>query len=97
MNGGSRGWSFTLILLGMLSLSSFGGPFLILVVVMGGESRRWPPDRPIEWIVMTGVVAIEVVLIVACLTVSWWRRPFWAPSPAHHSEPESPGGSAASS
>jgi hypothetical protein len=36
-------------LLGGLTCASFGGPFVILVVVSGGGSARWPPDRPVEW------------------------------------------------
>ncbi len=38
------------VLLGAMTLVSFGGPFVILVVVRGGPSARWPPDRPVEWI-----------------------------------------------
>ena len=33
-----------------MTVVSFGGPFLILVVVRGGASADWPPDRAIEWI-----------------------------------------------
>ena len=38
------------VLLGAMTFASFGGPFVILVVVRGGSSARWPPDRPVEWV-----------------------------------------------
>ncbi len=88
MNG-LRGWPFALTLLGTLSLASFGGPFLILLVVMGGESNRWPPDRSIEWIVTGAVVALELVLLVACVTIRWWGRPFLDPTPDPSPVPKS--------
>ncbi len=38
------------ILLGLMTVLCFGGPFLIAVLLWGGERSGWPPDRPIEWI-----------------------------------------------
>ncbi len=61
-------------MLGGLTLVSFGGPFVILGVVKGGESERWPPDRPVEWIVLGAVIALHLTLFFTCLTVGWWRR-----------------------
>ena len=45
-----------LCLLLAMTLVSFGGPFVILVVLRGGTSAEWPPDRPVEWVaVVTGL------------------------------------------
>ena len=62
-------------LLGALSVVCFGGPFAILVVVGGGASARWPPDRPLEWITIALVFGLFVTLFIACLTLGWWHRP----------------------
>ena len=58
-----------------MSLVSFGGPFLVLVVVRGGASPDWPPDRPLEWFTIALVLVLFVVLFVACLTNGWWFPP----------------------
>jgi hypothetical protein len=60
-------------LLGLLTLACFGGPFFLLVV-RGGERGDWPPDRPIEWIVVALVFAITAGLFVACITLGLWYR-----------------------
>ncbi len=62
-------------LLGALSLVCFGGPFLVLVVVRGGASPGWPPDRPLEWITIALVFGLFFILFLACLTLSWWHPP----------------------
>ncbi len=95
MSGGSQGWLFSLVLLGALTLGSLGGPLLILVVVMGGASGGWPPDRPVEWIVAVGVVVVEILLLAGCLTVGWWGRPFLARSRPRDSARGPSGGPAA--
>jgi hypothetical protein len=58
-------------LLGLLTLACFGGPFALLVV-RGGPSGDWPPDRPVEWIVIAAVLLAVLALFVACVTVGWW-------------------------
>jgi len=63
------------VLLGAMSLVSFGGPFLILVVVQGGASPYWPPDRTVEWITIGVVLGLFAVLFVACITLGWWYPP----------------------
>lgn len=63
------------VLLLAMSLVSFGGPFLILGVVRGGESPRWPPDRPIEWAVIGVILVLLMSLFAACVTIRIWYRP----------------------
>jgi hypothetical protein len=64
-----------LVLLGLLSVATFAGPFLILLVIRGGARRDWPPDRPVEWVVFSAVCAAVVLLMAACLIAGLWARP----------------------
>ncbi len=62
-------------LLGAMSLVSFGGPLVIFLVLRGGRSPDWPPDRAIEWVVVSFVIVLAVALFVACLSFgSWYSR-----------------------
>ena len=63
------------VLLLAMSVVSFGGPFLIVGVLRGGESSRLPPDRPVEWLVIGLVFVLFLVLFVACLSIRSWFRP----------------------
>ena len=63
------------VLLAAMTVVSFGGPFVIVGVVRGGDSARWPPDRPIEWLTIGLVLALFLVLFVACVTIRVWYRP----------------------
>ncbi len=58
------------VLLGLLTLATFGGYVLIGYVLRGGASAGWPPDRPIEWGVFAGVTGSVVGLILG-LGVIW--------------------------
>jgi hypothetical protein len=58
-------------LLGLLTLACFGGPFALLIV-RGGPSGDWPPDRAIEWIVIGLVFTLTAALFITCVTVGWW-------------------------
>jgi hypothetical protein len=60
------------LLLGGLTLVSFGGPFAMLVAVRGGSSARWPPDRSVEWVVIGLVCTLALALFCACVSLSWW-------------------------
>lgn len=60
-----------LVLLGLLTLVCFGGPFA-LFVVRGGPNSDWPPDRGVEWIVLAAVLVAAVGLFSACVTIGWW-------------------------
>jgi hypothetical protein len=77
-----------LALLGLLTLACFGGPFA-LFVVRGGPSGDWPPDRPVEWIVIAVVLATVLALFVACVTVGWWYR--WPNRGRGTTRPSEPG------
>jgi hypothetical protein len=66
-------WQYAL--LAALTLVCFGGPFLVMVVVRGGASPEWPPDRPLEWFTIGGVLVLFAVLFLACVTISWWAPP----------------------
>jgi hypothetical protein len=69
----SSSWPYAL--LGAMSLVTFGGPLLVLVVVRGGASPNWPPDRALEWITIAVVLGLFAVLFVACTTMGWWYPP----------------------
>ncbi len=58
-------WPFAL--LGAMSLVTFGGPLVIFVVVRGGASPYWPPDRVIEWITIAVVLVLFAALFLACV------------------------------
>ena len=66
-------WPYAL--LGAMTLITFGGPFLVLVVVRGGASPSWPPDRPLEWFTIALVVVLFTASFVACVTIGWWYAP----------------------
>jgi hypothetical protein len=67
------------VLLGAMTLASFGGPFVILAMVRGGANAGWPPDRPVEWVTIALVFGLVVALFFACVSMGWWypvpRRP----------------------
>ncbi|MFO0950605.1 MAG: hypothetical protein U0835_05525 [Isosphaeraceae bacterium] len=64
-----------LLLLGLMTMLTFAGPFVIYVAVRGGESPDWPPDRPAEWVVFGVVTGAVVALMAACVTVGVWSKP----------------------
>jgi hypothetical protein len=61
------------ILLGLMTLFSFGGPLAFGFVLAGGKSDRWPPDRPAEWATLIGISAVVVILMLLCLSLAWWN------------------------
>jgi hypothetical protein len=58
-----------------MSIVSFGGPFLMLWALSGGEKPGWPPDRPFESIVIAVVLILFLALFVACLSIRLWFKP----------------------
>jgi hypothetical protein len=55
-----------------MTIMSFGGPVGIAVVLRGGRSPNWPPDRLVEWVafggtcgLVLGLMALAVALAVA--------------------------------
>ena len=41
-----------------MTLVSFVGPFVLIGVLQGGASGKWPPDRPVEWAVVIVVFGL---------------------------------------
>ncbi len=62
------------VLLGLMTLFSFGGPLVFGYVLGGGSSPRWPPDRPVEWATLIGISAAVVLLMTACLALGFVQR-----------------------
>jgi lipid-A-disaccharide synthase-like uncharacterized protein len=62
------------VLLGLMTLATFTGPFLIRFTIRGGRSPAWPPDRPAEWWVFGLVTGAVAVLMIACLAVGYWNK-----------------------
>jgi hypothetical protein len=63
------------IMLGLMTIASFGGPLVIFFVVRGGSRSVWPPDRAVEWWVTGGVIGLVVLLMTACVTCGVWAKP----------------------
>ena len=61
-------------LLVVMTLASFGGPFIIWWVVRGGESPDWPPDRFVEWLVFAGIVSLVATLFILSLGLALVRK-----------------------
>lgn len=59
--------NFAYVLLVLMSISSMGGPFMIGWILKGGEQTRWPPDRPVEWVIVIAVTGTVVVLMATIL------------------------------
>jgi hypothetical protein len=62
------------VLLAVMTVSSFGGPFLIAWVLGGGDQPDWPPDRLIEWVVFSAVVALVLTLVTFAVVLGWVHR-----------------------
>jgi hypothetical protein len=62
------------VLLLALSAVCFGGPFAMVGVIRGGESARWPPDRPVEWLTIGLVLVLFLILFSACVGIRLWYR-----------------------
>ncbi len=52
-----------------MTLASFGGPVLVGFTLWGGDSPNWPPDRPIEWVVVIGTGLTVLILMLAILVI----------------------------
>ncbi len=59
-----------MLLLAMMTCAAFGGPVVIGVVLRGGPSPKWPPDRPIEWATLFGVSGLVLALMILAVAVS---------------------------
>ncbi len=58
-----------LVLLGLMSIVSFGGPFALAWILSGGREQQWPPDRPVEWVALIGTVGLCFGLMVVLLVL----------------------------
>jgi hypothetical protein len=58
------------VLLGLMTLATFGGPVVFGLVLRGGQSPDWPPDRPIEWITLGAITALVVGLMAGAISLS---------------------------
>ena len=55
-----------LVMLGALTLVSFGGPLVMLLMIRGGERSTWPPDRAVEW----GTIWVAIGLVVGLMAAA---------------------------
>ena len=46
-----------------------GGPFGIGAILKGGESPDWPPDRPVEWLVVGSICGVFGLILVMILSL----------------------------
>jgi hypothetical protein len=69
------GWT-PFVLLGLLTLGTFGGPLAIFLTLRGGIRSQWPPDRKVEWWIFGGTIVGYLVLLAVVLVVGLyrWRR-----------------------
>ncbi len=58
-----------LALLALMTVATLIGPVLVAWIVGGGVERRWPPDRPVEWVALLGVVGAVMGLMIALLRI----------------------------
>ena len=72
MNSPSAAKKLPWILIGLMTVFSMVGPFVIFLVFQGGDHQGWPPDRPIEWWTLGLITGLVVVLMTACVTVGIW-------------------------
>jgi hypothetical protein len=70
-----------LVLLGLMTLFSFGGPLAIGYVLRGGTSPNWPPDRAVEWLTFAIICAMVFLLMMACLSLALVNRKVGSASP----------------
>lgn len=63
------------VLLILMSIVCFGGPFVIFWALRGGDHPGWPPDRPLEWAAIAVVMGLFLAFFVACVSIRLWLRP----------------------
>jgi hypothetical protein len=61
---------FAFLLFGLMTLVTFGGPVAFGLVLRGGASPDWPPDRPIEWITLGLITLLVVGLMASAISLS---------------------------
>lgn len=58
-----------------MTVGTAAGPVAIVATIRGGARPDWPPDRPVEWVMLVGVCLTVAALMAACVTVGLWSRP----------------------
>lgn len=58
------------ILFGLMTIVTFGGPLAFGYVLRGGQSPGWPPDRPVEWIILGVTTGLVLGLMALSISVS---------------------------
>lgn len=56
-----------LVLLGVMTIATVGGPLGVFVVLRGGVEPAWPPDRPVEWVVLIGTCLLVAALMIVVI------------------------------
>lgn len=69
MSGPPRVPRMPFVLLGLMTAFTFGGPVGFGLVLRGGRSPDWPPDRAVEWWTLAGISGMVVALMAACIVV----------------------------
>jgi hypothetical protein len=59
------------VLLMFMTAATVGGPLSFGVVLRGGASREWPPDRPVEWFMLVATSGLVLVLMSCCFWLGW--------------------------
>jgi|SRR5579864_205387 len=62
--------SLPIVLLVLMTISTFCGPIAFGLVLRGGASPDWPPDRAIEWWALGLITALVLGLMVAAISTS---------------------------
>jgi hypothetical protein len=57
------------VLLFLMTLAAFGGPVAIGLVLRGGPSPNWPPDRPVEWITFAGICSLVLGIMAVSVMI----------------------------
>ncbi|HEV3166681.1 MAG TPA: hypothetical protein VGZ22_21830 [Isosphaeraceae bacterium] len=81
-----------LVLLGLLTFATFGGPLIFGLILRGGQRASWPPDRPIEWVVLVLAVGVTGTLFVTTIAVSLLQQRLQAPPSPRGTEKARPPG-----
>jgi heme/copper-type cytochrome/quinol oxidase subunit 3 len=59
-----------IVLFILMTTATFGGPLAISVVLRGGRSPDWPPDRAVEWVTLAGTSTLVIALIAITIAAS---------------------------
>lgn len=58
------------VLLIVMTVAVLSGPLAIGLVLRGGESPNWPPDRMVEWATFIGVSGGVFALLILCVALA---------------------------